>query len=482
MSVTCEIESRSSPPELYSAIPVEVAEYTMPSDQGMVLNSVSEFNLAEMTDMEYTHLQHIIYSQMEAQSEEKVPGDAASSPPAIHTLYTSADPQIDFKYTAKTPSPTVGQSNTPSPELQCLSTSSDEQNDFQEIKVILMGDPDHTPDRTSTTYGEPVLARANAMENSEHTMGSTYGRGAAVEMRPNPPARVRLESRFTCSPRQQESRHDQPTAQNSVLSKLHHPAEIFAAAIQPQSCRCLKLGRAKSTVSPPVEFPYPALYGSNMCNSMVGLSQSQGIGYISHILEAAKDPDLIIPRNFSFNFSYQQDAGPAKSALCNENEQAVEPQISSKTEEELRKYMPPARYEQGRFRQVCPKRPALNNIQNAVMDNSRETFQMPWEGGDKLQRRERHNILERDRRRRIRICCDELNMLVPFCNRHTDKASTLHWTTAFIKYINEIYGDSLKMEFQNTFCGMTGKRINLTEVDDQFSSQRETEPTMHCTC
>ncbi|KAJ8411948.1 hypothetical protein AAFF_G00142150 [Aldrovandia affinis] len=413
MSVTCEIESGSSSPELYYAIPVEVAEYTVPSDQGMVVKMV------EMTDMEYMHLQHTICSEMEAQSEEKVPGDAASSPPAIHTVYTSADPEMDVEYTAKTSSPTVGQSNTPPPESQYLSTSSDQQSNFQEIKVILMCDPDHLPDRTPTTYGEspePVLARA-------------------AEMRPNPP--VHLESRFTCSPRQQESRHDQPTAQNSVLSKLHHPAEIFAAAIQPHSCRCLKLGGAKSTVSRPVEFPYPALYGSNMCNSMVGLSQSQGIGSISHMLEAAKDQDLIIPRNFSF--SYQHDAGPAKSALCNENEQAVEPKILIKTkEEEL--YMPPAR------QNMCPKCSALNNIQNAVMVNSRETFQMPWEGGDHSQRRERHNAIERNRRQRIRICCDELNMLVPFCHRGTDMASTLQWTTEFLKYIKETFGDSLKMK------------------------------------
>lgn len=48
------------------------------------------------------------------------------------------------------------------------------------------------------------------------------------------------------------------------------------------------------------------------------------------------------------------------------------------------------------------------------------------------------------RRRRIRICCDELNLLVPFCNAETDKATTLQWTTAFLKYIQERHGDSLK--------------------------------------
>lgn len=52
--------------------------------------------------------------------------------------------------------------------------------------------------------------------------------------------------------------------------------------------------------------------------------------------------------------------------------------------------------------------------------------------------------LDFDRRRRIRICCDELNLLVPFCNAETDKATTLQWTTAFLKYIQERHGDSLK--------------------------------------
>ncbi|ELV11333.1 Transcription factor-like 5 protein [Tupaia chinensis] len=64
--------------------------------------------------------------------------------------------------------------------------------------------------------------------------------------------------------------------------------------------------------------------------------------------------------------------------------------------------------------------------------------------GGRSQRRERHNRMERDRRRRIRICCDELNLLVPFCNAETDKATTLQWTTAFLKYIQERHGDTLK--------------------------------------
>ncbi|XP_056117568.1 uncharacterized protein LOC130094974 [Rhinichthys klamathensis goyatoka] len=63
---------------------------------------------------------------------------------------------------------------------------------------------------------------------------------------------------------------------------------------------------------------------------------------------------------------------------------------------------------------------------------------------DRTQRKEVHNRKERDRRRRIRLCCDELNLLVPFCYADTDKATTLQWTTAFLKYIQEIHGDCLK--------------------------------------
>lgn len=37
-----------------------------------------------------------------------------------------------------------------------------------------------------------------------------------------------------------------------------------------------------------------------------------------------------------------------------------------------------------------------------------------------------------------------MNFLVPFCTADTDKATTLQWTTAFLKYIQERHGDSLK--------------------------------------
>ncbi|KAJ3610097.1 hypothetical protein NHX12_022191 [Muraenolepis orangiensis] len=70
-------------------------------------------------------------------------------------------------------------------------------------------------------------------------------------------------------------------------------------------------------------------------------------------------------------------------------------------------------------------------------------------------RREIHNSKERDRRKRISMCCNELNSLVPFCKPETDKATILLWTTVFLKHLQELYGDSLKENFQSTFCGKT---------------------------
>uniref|UniRef100_A0AAY4DZ38 BHLH domain-containing protein n=2 Tax=Denticeps clupeoides TaxID=299321 RepID=A0AAY4DZ38_9TELE len=98
-----------------------------------------------------------------------------------------------------------------------------------------------------------------------------------------------------------------------------------------------------------------------------------------------------------------------------------------------------------------------------------------------MQRRERHNNKERDRRRRIRQCCDELNLLVPFCSSETDKATTLQWTTAFLKYIREIHGDSLKQDFQSTFSVKTGvmkSSIVSSALEQQLnSSTKETYGT-----
>ncbi|XP_055021899.1 uncharacterized protein LOC110164466 [Boleophthalmus pectinirostris] len=81
-------------------------------------------------------------------------------------------------------------------------------------------------------------------------------------------------------------------------------------------------------------------------------------------------------------------------------------------------------------------------------------------------RRERHNSKERERRRRIRLCCDELNVLVPFCHADTDKVTTLQWTAAYLRYINQMYGDTLKKEFEKTYTDKDGLKLDPSSVND----------------
>lgn len=86
-------------------------------------------------------------------------------------------------------------------------------------------------------------------------------------------------------------------------------------------------------------------------------------------------------------------------------------------------------------------------------------------------RKERHNLMERERRwaergagglwgggvdavatltlswvgrRRIRVYCDELNMLVPLCHAKCDKVTTLQLTTAYLRYIHKMHGDAFR--------------------------------------
>uniref|UniRef100_H2R0Z6 Transcription factor like 5 n=1 Tax=Pan troglodytes TaxID=9598 RepID=H2R0Z6_PANTR len=175
------------------------------------------------------------------------------------------------------------------------------------------------------------------------------------------------------------------------------------------------------------------------------------------ILEAAKHQDIGLPRAFSF--CYQQEIESTKQTLGSRNKVLPEQVWIKVGEAALCKQA--LKRNRSRMRQLDTnvERRALGEIQNvgegatatqgawqsseSSQANLGEQAQSGPQGG-RSQRRERHNRMERDRRRRIRICCDELNLLVPFCNAETDKATTLQWTTAFLKYIQERHGDSLK--------------------------------------
>uniref|UniRef100_A0AAY5L909 Transcription factor-like 5 protein n=1 Tax=Esox lucius TaxID=8010 RepID=A0AAY5L909_ESOLU len=312
MSLACKTIHMSPAAGLYNPATVEMIvsqNDLVPNDQGQILGT--EFNLMEMTEVEYTHLQHIIQSHIETQAGgTEDSGDARFN----NTIFTVC-------------SPAPQQAATTCEQQLTLGDSNQGQVDFQEFKMVLVSEGNvMSGERTPTTCGEvpsSVLAKVRKAVDMtrEHGLETYDTSSAQLQARPNPPARVRLEKRFNCTP------FDIPRQQDAQSAALRN---------------------------------------------------------------SIKHQALVIPKNFTF--SYRQEKMTDKVPCC--------------------------------------------------LNPAEETVWVKVEG-----------------MRRIRFCCDELNVLAPFCNQETDKATTLQWTTAFLKYIREVYGDSIKQDFQSTFCGKTGQRI-----------------------
>ncbi|CAN9515369.1 unnamed protein product [Ophioblennius macclurei] len=81
------------------------------------------------------------------------------------------------------------------------------------------------------------------------------------------------------------------------------------------------------------------------------------------------------------------------------------------------------------------------------------------------ERKKIHNMKERNRRTKIRHLCDELNRLVPLCDTTTDKVNTLQKAVAFLRFIGETYGDSLKEEF----VMLSQKKEHFLKLGSSFS-------------
>ncbi|VCW69851.1 unnamed protein product, partial [Gulo gulo] len=286
---------------------------------------------------------------------------------------------------------------------------------------------------------------------------------------------------FGRSPAARPSRGSRLLCLGSLVTLIRHPSELMNVPLHQQQNKCTTLVKNKTAAAATaLQFTCP-LFTANACPASGGssLSQSQGSGNPCSVLEAAKHQDIGLPRAFSF--CYQQEIESTKQTLGSRNK-ALPEQVWIKVGEEALCQQAASKRNRSRVRQpdAGATRRALGEIQNvgegsastqgawppaeSSQANLGEQTQSGPQGG-RSQRRERHNRMERDRRRRIRICCDELNLLVPFCNAETDKATTLQWTTAFLKYIQERHGDSLKKEFESVFCGKTGRRLKLTRPD-----------------
>ncbi|XP_010211139.1 PREDICTED: transcription factor-like 5 protein [Tinamus guttatus] len=278
------------------------------------------------------------------------------------------------------------------------------------------------------------------------------------EARAKSAVRVRLEDRFNSIPAEPPRAPEPPepaAALNNLVTLIRQPSELIP--LHQHQNKCAPLVKSKPAA---LQFPYPLL-AMNACPAPAGAAAAahpQTSGTSCTILEAAKHQDLGLPRTFSF--CYHQEIESTKQAVGARNK-ALPEQVWIKVGDALCKQ---ALSKRSRSR-LSPPEPAerkpLSEIQNTREGAGAAAAPGHWTDFALPPRKSSTG----DKVRRIRICCDELNLLVPFCTADTDKATTLQWTTAFLKYIHERHGDSLKKEFETVFCGKTGRRLKIARSD-----------------
>ncbi|NXJ75693.1 TCFL5 protein, partial [Trogon melanurus] len=461
--------------------------------------TTTDVSLVEMMEIEYTQLQHILYSHTEAQASEgeveaklssfSLPGNSADSSlhqPSLNAgqegcLSNSSGNQAVYPVLCQSGLPCDG-SLSSNPRLGCA--------DFQELRMMLLSEanlPLNQTDKTPSSAEVPghSLVKVKCGENLVGTnKGNVLAENLALapEPRPKSAVRVRLEDRFnsiqTENPRCQEPQ-ESGVALNNLVTLIRQPRELIGVPVHQQENKCAALGQNKAAPAPPsFQFTYP-LFTMNACpTGSADPPQVQASGTSCTILEAARHQDLGISKTLSFCYQETESTKQTVGAM----NKVLPEEVWIKVGEDTLCKQEMNRSSCSRISPLDPNadRKPLGEIQNLRVDSqSTASAQGPWQSAQSglaaqgqsgaqdgiAQRRERHNRLERDRRRRIRVCCDELNLLVPFCTVDTDKATTLQWTTAFLKYIQEQHGDSLKQEFETVFCGKTGRRLKIARSD-----------------
>uniref|UniRef100_H3BBL2 Transcription factor like 5 n=1 Tax=Latimeria chalumnae TaxID=7897 RepID=H3BBL2_LATCH len=421
----------------------------------------TDLNFVEMTEVEYTQLQHILYSHMETQTAEGEIENRLN--PAFFSASSSANQTTSSANASMHPA--SSQSNPASDSHFLASGQCLGHVDIQELKMMLLSDPSlplNTAAQLDKTPHNSGMKNTEAVGGSNKENISVENSASALESRSKSTVRVRLEDRFNSIqseiPRCQESQETGVTL-NNLVTLIRHPSELMGVPLHQQQSKCTTLVKNKTATAAggtALQFTYPLFTASASGSANTG--QVQDTGNLCHMLESARHQDLGLPRSISF--CYQQEMESSKQTLSSRNK-ALPEQVWIKVGEETLCRQTVNKRSRSRVHQVDAgtERRALGDIQNvpenqstgsapggqwsSTQSSSSEQKQSGQQGANS-QRRERHNRMERDRRRRIRICCDELNLLVPFCNAETDKATTLQWTTAFLKYIQERHGDVLK--------------------------------------
>ncbi|XP_047424774.1 transcription factor-like 5 protein [Mugil cephalus] len=400
-------------------------------DQGQTLDP--ELGLMESTEVEYAHLQHFLQAHMETQAGPPDWPDARPHPPAAEM---AKDALVS---TVTSPSTTT--------QAIDLSTSSDDHC------LVVAGE------KTPPSYGEIpgfVLSRIRY----EESPAEPPAKASTSPKRSRSAARVCLEKRFNTMSADASRQQDiQSAVLTNFLTILQQSAEAQDATIHPPKQKWIKADRAN-----PFEVPSSYLSGvydpvTNMCGKV-----------IAHVVEPAKHQALILP---SFSFNFHPEAGAMKVNCTSSSNPAEEHQLVNTGK------VGTTAASRNQCSTHCSQ-PA--KAAKAAPDSARESQSRarirPQSCMTLSQRKERHNSKERERRKRIRWCCDELNTMVPFCDSDTDKVTTLQWTTAFLRYINKTYGETFKEEFQKVFIHEKGHILKSSFSSGQDLISKEIDMTL----
>ncbi|MGH0157723.1 UNVERIFIED_CONTAM: hypothetical protein FKN15_046043 [Acipenser sinensis] len=367
MSEMCKIQPQTPPSENCSSNPDQatVAHSESTLTSEQGLTFSTDLNLVEMTEVEYTQLQHIIYSQMEAQVEQEGAVESRLNP----GVYTTSSPSNQTVCQPPNPQhleyPTANPAN---PSVYCTSST---QPDLAADARFITANSNHGhvdfQEFKMILMSDPSLNNAVLTEKTPTNCCEAPGTNLAKARHAEDMCREHRDFPIENAKATTESRPN-PAARVRLEKRFkYNPSEVSRHQ-EPQE-------------------------------SSAALSK-----YVF----------IITPRPFLIAF------------LCEAK------QYSIPLKETSHKHTANKRT-RTRGRQADTERRALTDIQNVPASQltraATSTRKKSILEGENSQRRERHNCMERDRRRRIRICCDELNMLVPFCTSETDKATTLQWTT-----------------------------------------------------
>ncbi|XP_069728260.1 transcription factor-like 5 protein isoform X2 [Phaenicophaeus curvirostris] len=506
MSGSAPEKPQTSLPPSTACVPDPAPVAGGPSDVAFGEQNLSftakDISLVEMMEIEYTQLQHILYSHMEAQASEgevearlnclPLPGNSADPPLHQTSQNTGQEGYSSNSSGNQVVYPVVCQSGLPSESSLLSSIPHLGYADFQELRMMLLSESnlplnqtDRTPNGSSVEGPGHSLVKVKHGENFvEMNKENIFVENSALARGPRSKSavRVRLEDRFNSiqreNPRCQEPQESGVT-RNNLVTLIQQPSELIGVPLHQQENKCPALGKnqtAPTTPSLPLTYP---LFTVNTCSTTgsANPSQAQTSGTSCTSLEAVRHQDVGVPKTLSICYQEIQSTKQTVGMM----HKAFPEEVWIKVGDALSKQVINRRS----YSLISPldtnmdHRP-LGEIQDMHEDSQSSASSVgPWQSVQSnssvqmhgvtqdgiTQRRERHNRMERDRRRRIRVCCDELNLLVPFCNVDTDKATTLKWTTAFLKYIQERHGDSLKQEFETVFCGKTGRRLKIARSD-----------------